>query len=50
MKRHIQNKARTHEMIVLAINQRMRTLLQDGIERVLQGHMTHKQVKAVAIK
>ena len=48
MKQLIQDKAKTHEMTALATTQGMRTLLQDGIEKVLQGHTTHKQVKAVA--
>lgn len=50
MKRLIQNKAKTEEMLRVALEEGMTTLVQDGIEKVLQGHTTYKQVKAVAIK
>ncbi|MFO0730753.1 MAG: GspE/PulE family protein [Nitrospiraceae bacterium] len=50
MKRLIQNKARTEEMLKLAMEEGMTTLVQDGINKVLQGHTTYKEVKAVAIK
>ncbi len=50
MKRMIQNKAKTEEMVNAAIEEGMSTLVQDGIEKVLQGLTTYKQVKAVAIK
>ncbi len=50
MKRLIQAKAKTEEMIKLAIEDGMTTLVQDGIQKVLQGHTTYKEVKAVAIK
>ena len=50
MKRMIQAKAKTEEMLHLALEEGMSTLVQDGIEKVLQGHTTYKQVKAVAIK
>ena len=40
-----------HRRIVgLAKREGMKTLLQDGIEKVLQGLTTYKQVRAVAIK
>ncbi len=50
MKRLIQNKAKTEEMLKLAMEEGMTTLVQDGIQKVLQGHTTYKEVKAVAIK
>ncbi|MBI4400752.1 MAG: type II/IV secretion system protein, partial [Nitrospirae bacterium] len=50
MKRLIQAKAKTEDMLKLAMEEGMTTLVQDGIQKVLQGHTTYKEVKAVAIK
>lgn len=50
MKRLIQSKAKTEEMLKVALEEGMTTLVQDGISKVLQGLTTYKQVKAVAIK
>jgi type II secretory ATPase GspE/PulE/Tfp pilus assembly ATPase PilB-like protein len=50
IKRLIQSKAKTEEMLAAALEEGMTTLVQDGIAKVLQGHTTFKQVKAVAIK
>lgn len=50
MKALIQSRARTSQMLQLALEEGMTTLVQDGIEKVLQGHTTYKQVKAVAVK
>ena len=50
MKRMVQQKARTEEMLKTALAEGMTTLVQDGIQKVLQGHTTYKEVKAVAIK
>ncbi|HEX2056615.1 MAG TPA: GspE/PulE family protein, partial [Nitrospiraceae bacterium] len=50
MKRLIQAKAKTEEMLTLALSEGMTTLVQDGIEKVLSGQTTYKEVKAVAIK
>ncbi len=50
MKRMIQQKARTEDMLKTALEEGMTTLVQDGIHKVLQGHTTFKEVKAVAIK
>ena len=50
MKNLVQSKSKTEELVRTAIEEGMTTLLQDGIEKVLQGHTTFKQVKAVAIK
>ncbi len=50
MKALIQARTRTGELVALAKSEGMKTLLQDGIQKVLQGLTTYKQVRAVAIK
>jgi len=50
MKALIQARTRTGELLALAKCEGMKTLLQDGIVKVLQGMTTYKQVRAVAIK
>jgi type II secretory ATPase GspE/PulE/Tfp pilus assembly ATPase PilB-like protein len=50
MKRMIQSKAKTEEMLNAALEEGMTTLVQDGIQKVLQGLTSFKQIKAVAIK
>lgn len=50
MKALIQSRTRTGELLALAKSEGMQTLVQDGIEKVLQGLTTYKQVRAVAIK
>ncbi|MEK6803779.1 MAG: GspE/PulE family protein [Nitrospirota bacterium] len=50
MKASIQTRARTAELLALAKSEGMKTLVQDGIDKVLQGLTTYKQVRAVAIK
>lgn len=50
MKRMVQMKARTEDMLKTALEEGMTTLVQDGIQKILQGHTTYKEVKAVAIK
>jgi type II secretory ATPase GspE/PulE/Tfp pilus assembly ATPase PilB-like protein len=50
IKRMIQSKAKTEEMVKAAIEDGMTTLMQDGVHKVLLGHTTFKEVKAVAIK
>ena len=50
IKRMIQTKARTEDMVKAAIEDGMTTLLQDGVQKALLGHTTFKEVKAVAIK
>jgi type II secretory ATPase GspE/PulE/Tfp pilus assembly ATPase PilB-like protein len=47
IKRMIQTKARTEEMLRTALEEGMTSLMQDGVQKVLLGHTT---VKAVAIK
>ncbi len=50
MKRLIQSRARTAEVLSLAKNEGMLTLVQDGIQKVLRGETTYQQVKIVAMK
>jgi type II secretory ATPase GspE/PulE/Tfp pilus assembly ATPase PilB-like protein len=50
MKKAIQEHARVAEMLALCMEEGMRTLKQDGIEKVLMG-LTHiKEVRSVCIK
>ena len=50
MKKAIQEHARVAEMLAICLEEGMRTLKQDGIEKVLMG-LTHiKEVRAVCIK
>jgi len=46
----IQNRAKTADMLSLAINEGMTTLVQDGIAKVITGMTTYDQVRAVAMK
>lgn len=50
VKKNIQEHARVAEMFATALNDGMRTLKQDGIEKVLQGITDMKQVRSVCIK
>jgi type II secretory ATPase GspE/PulE/Tfp pilus assembly ATPase PilB-like protein len=50
VKKLIQEKARVAEILACALNEDMRTLKMDGIEKVLQGLTDIKQVRAVCIK
>ena len=50
VKKHIQEHARVAEIIATALAENMRTLKQDGIEKVLQGVTDMLQVRAVCIK
>jgi type II secretory ATPase GspE/PulE/Tfp pilus assembly ATPase PilB-like protein len=50
MKKLIQSKARVTEMVKVAKDEGMTTLVQDGILKALEGLTDLKQVKAVAIK
>ena len=47
---NIQEHARVAEMVATALEFGMRTLKQDGIEKVLMGITDMKQVRAVCIK
>ncbi|MFN6961474.1 MAG: GspE/PulE family protein, partial [Rhodocyclaceae bacterium] len=50
VKKLIQDRARVADLLAQALEDGMRTLKQDGIEKVLQGHTDMKQVRAVCIK
>jgi type II secretory ATPase GspE/PulE/Tfp pilus assembly ATPase PilB-like protein len=50
VKKLIQEKARVAEILAEALNEGMRTLKMDGIEKVLQGVTDMAQVRAVCIK
>jgi type II secretory ATPase GspE/PulE/Tfp pilus assembly ATPase PilB-like protein len=50
MKRAIQQKAGIEEMRRLAMQQGMRTLLQDAIEKAFKGVTDVKQARAIAVK
>ncbi|MDA8382937.1 MAG: ATPase, T2SS/T4P/T4SS family [Betaproteobacteria bacterium] len=50
IKRHIQERARVAEILATALGEGMRTLKQDGIEKVLQGMTDMAQVRAVCVK
>jgi type II secretory ATPase GspE/PulE/Tfp pilus assembly ATPase PilB-like protein len=50
IKKHIQEHARVAEILATSLNENMRTLKQDGIEKVLHGITDIHQVRAVCIK
>ena len=50
VKKDIQEHARVSQMFATALEEGMRTLKQDGIEKVLQGITDIQQVRAVCIK
>jgi type II secretory ATPase GspE/PulE/Tfp pilus assembly ATPase PilB-like protein len=50
IKKLIQEHARVAEVLAVALNEGMRTLKQDGVEKVLQGITDMHQVRAVCIK
>jgi type II secretory ATPase GspE/PulE/Tfp pilus assembly ATPase PilB-like protein len=50
VKKLIQEHARVAEVLGVALNEGMRTLKQDGVEKVLQGITDMHQVRAVCIK
>jgi type II secretory ATPase GspE/PulE/Tfp pilus assembly ATPase PilB-like protein len=50
LKKNIQERTRVAEMLVTALGDGMRTLKQDGIEKVLQGITDIHQVRVVCIK
>ena len=50
IKKAIQEKARVAELFALALSEGMRTLKQDGVEKVLLGITDMVQVRAVCIK
>jgi type II secretory ATPase GspE/PulE/Tfp pilus assembly ATPase PilB-like protein len=50
MKKAIQEHARVAELFALALEEGMRTLKQDGMEKVLTGVTDMHQIRAVCIK
>lgn len=50
MKRCIQSRARTAEIADVARREGMVTLLQHGIQKVVEGTTTYRQIRAVAVK
>lgn len=50
IKKAIQERARVAELLSIALEEGMRTLKQDGMEKVLQGITDMHQVRAVCIK
>lgn len=50
VKKNIQEHARVAEMLVTALGEGMRTLKQDGVEKVLEGLTDMQQVRTVCIK
>ena len=50
VRRNIQEHARVEEIFATGLEEGMRTLKQNGIEKVLQGITDMKQVSAVCIK
>ena len=49
-KTQIQERARVAELFATALNEGVRTLKMDGIEKVLSGITDIKQVRSVCIK
>jgi type II secretory ATPase GspE/PulE/Tfp pilus assembly ATPase PilB-like protein len=50
IKKHIQEHSRVADVFATAVSEGMRTLKQDGVEKVLQGITDIHQVRAVCIK
>ncbi len=50
IKKAVQERARVADLLAIALEEGMRTLKQDGIEKVLQGITDMHQVRAVCIK
>jgi type II secretory ATPase GspE/PulE/Tfp pilus assembly ATPase PilB-like protein len=50
VKKNIQERARVADIVATALDEGMRTLKQDGIEKVLLGLTDMHQVRAVCIK
>jgi type II secretory ATPase GspE/PulE/Tfp pilus assembly ATPase PilB-like protein len=46
----VQSKAHTSSILRAALQEGMVTLLQDGIQKVMRGLTTYRQVRAVAVK
>ena len=50
VKRLVQKRSTVEDLRRQAVAEGMTTLLQDGIQKVLQGHTDFKQVRAVCLK
>jgi type II secretory ATPase GspE/PulE/Tfp pilus assembly ATPase PilB-like protein len=50
IKQLIQTRSRAAEILTMAMKEGMATLIQDGIQKALQGLTTYRQVRAVAMK
>ena len=50
VKRAVQRRAPIEEIRTIGLQQGMRTLLQDGIEKAFRGFTDVKQARAVAVK
>jgi type II secretory ATPase GspE/PulE/Tfp pilus assembly ATPase PilB-like protein len=50
MKQLIQTRSRTAEMLTLALEEGMVTLVQDGIRKTLQGLTTYRHVRAMTME
>ena len=50
IKKQVQERARVAEIFAVAVENGMRTLKMDGMEKILLGHTDLKQVRAVCIK
>ena len=50
IKRLVQQRAPVSDLVATALEEGMRTLKMDGIEKVLQGHTDLKQIRQVCIK
>jgi type II secretory ATPase GspE/PulE/Tfp pilus assembly ATPase PilB-like protein len=50
LKKAIQEHARVAEMLAIAVDEGMRTLKQDGMEKCLSGITQIKEVRSVCIK
>jgi type II secretory ATPase GspE/PulE/Tfp pilus assembly ATPase PilB-like protein len=50
VKRHVQRRSPVEDLRRQAVAEGMTTLLQDGIQKVLQGHTDYKQVRAVCMR
>jgi len=50
LKRAVQTRAPIDDLRKLALEQGMRTLLQDALEKAIKGHSDVKQARSVAVK
>lgn len=50
IKRHIQARSRVADLLAACMNEGLRTLMMDGVEKALQGFTDLKQVRLVCLK